>query len=355
MLSFGIDASRAFCDRVRERDVGVRIRPAVARRDDDRARELREELAALRVGGALLVLDGRPLAMPGHALLPNERRGTARARACRRSAPGGTRRRGCARRGRAPASPSSSASTSTSGPASRTRGARMKTPRSGSVLAHELEIGLEARELAPVARFGATGRCVGERRAVDASRRGGSSRRTSRGSAASKRRIALLEPVEPDEPPIAVDSPPGMTSPSSSASCSGFRTSTTCAPSRRSIAACSRKFPWTARTPIRSFIARETLPPRASTPFPPGAFGRRAPGCSAYTRKSARVVRGIRADFRDYQPRVSSSSSGASAAASRPRIGSPRPVGDARQHLRVAEVRGRLDDRLCPSRTGRRS
>ena len=50
----------------------------------------------------------------------------------------------------------------------------------------------------------------------------------------------------------AVDSPPGMTSPSSPSSCSGLRTSTTSAPRRRSIAACSRKFPCTARTPIRS-------------------------------------------------------------------------------------------------------
>src|SRR5438067_7255730 len=48
-----------------------------------------------------------------------------------------------------------------------------------------------------------------------------------------------------------VDSPPGTTSPSSPASCSGLRTSTTSAPSRRSMAACSRTLPWTARTPTR--------------------------------------------------------------------------------------------------------
>src|SRR5512132_4258756 len=47
-----------------------------------------------------------------------------------------------------------------------------------------------------------------------------------------------------------VDSPPGTTTPSSPSSCSGLRTSTTSAPSRRSIATCSRKFPWTAMTPI---------------------------------------------------------------------------------------------------------
>src|SRR5689334_15430247 len=48
-----------------------------------------------------------------------------------------------------------------------------------------------------------------------------------------------------------VDSPPGTTSPSSPSNSSGFRTSTASAPSRRSIAACSRKFPCTARTPTR--------------------------------------------------------------------------------------------------------
>src|SRR5205807_8458195 len=44
----------------------------------------------------------------------------------------------------------------------------------------------------------------------------------------------------------------GTTSPSSPASCSGLRTSTVSAPSRRSVATCSRKFPWRARTPMRS-------------------------------------------------------------------------------------------------------
>ena len=47
-----------------------------------------------------------------------------------------------------------------------------------------------------------------------------------------------------------VDSPPGTTRPARPASCSGFRTSTGSAPRRVSIAACSRKFPCTARTPI---------------------------------------------------------------------------------------------------------
>ena len=49
---------------------------------------------ALGVGRALLVLDRRPLAMPGHASPLGRAPGTARAHACRRSAPGGTTRRG---------------------------------------------------------------------------------------------------------------------------------------------------------------------------------------------------------------------------------------------------------------------
>src|SRR5919204_2338306 len=47
-----------------------------------------------------------------------------------------------------------------------------------------------------------------------------------------------------------VDSPPGMINPSRPSSCPGLRTSTASTPRRRSTAACSRKFPCTARTPI---------------------------------------------------------------------------------------------------------
>src|SRR5919206_229334 len=90
-------------ERVREREVRGRIGPALPRGDDDRARELREELAALGVRGALLVLDRGPLAMPRHAFPPPPAPGSARARACRRSAPGGTRRRGSGPAGAAPA------------------------------------------------------------------------------------------------------------------------------------------------------------------------------------------------------------------------------------------------------------
>src|SRR5207248_2526416 len=78
-------------DRVLQREVAGRVAPALLGGDDDRARELREELAAPGVGRALLVLDRRPLAMPGQGSPP---RGRARATACRPSAPGGTTRRG---------------------------------------------------------------------------------------------------------------------------------------------------------------------------------------------------------------------------------------------------------------------
>src|SRR5512133_563404 len=76
-----------------------------------------------------------------------------------------------------------------------------------------------------------------------------------------------------------------MIRPSRSSSCSGLRTSTTSAPSRRSIEACSRKFPCTARTPIFNGSATssilvspsvqerhphlKSLHPRASRNLPP--------------------------------------------------------------------------------------
>jgi hypothetical protein len=49
MLSFGMEYERAFLDRVREREVRGGVRPALPRGDDQRPRELREELAALLV------------------------------------------------------------------------------------------------------------------------------------------------------------------------------------------------------------------------------------------------------------------------------------------------------------------
>src|SRR5439155_13043258 len=84
-------------DRVLEREVPGRIASALLRRHDDRARELREELAPLRVRRALLVLDRRPLAMPGHSTPLSPRSGRSRGREYRRSAPDGTRRRGSGR------------------------------------------------------------------------------------------------------------------------------------------------------------------------------------------------------------------------------------------------------------------
>ena len=54
-------------DRQLERGIADRVAAAVARRDHDRARELGELLAAARVDDRLLVLDARPLGVPGHA------------------------------------------------------------------------------------------------------------------------------------------------------------------------------------------------------------------------------------------------------------------------------------------------
>src|SRR5205823_10693580 len=49
---------------------------------------------------------------------------------------------------------------------------------------------------------------------------------------------------------IAVDSPPGMTRASTASRSDGRRTSTVRAPTASSAAACSRKSPWSASTPI---------------------------------------------------------------------------------------------------------
>src|SRR6185295_455053 len=103
VLRHGIGAR--LLDRVLQREVAGWIGSPLLRRDDDRARELREQLAALRVGGALLVLDRRPLAMPGHSSPPVPNSRTVRAPAYLPSAPGGTMPRGSARRERAPVRP----------------------------------------------------------------------------------------------------------------------------------------------------------------------------------------------------------------------------------------------------------
>src|SRR5918911_341854 len=97
-----------------------------------------------------------------------------------------------------------------------------------------------------------------------------------------------------------VDSPPGTTRPSRPSSCSGLRISATSAPSRRSIAACSRTFPWTARTPIFTGLPAARL----EQLFRPQRGGRQA-------------AHGVAEAARH-----------------------------AREDLGVAVVRGRLDDRL---------
>src|SRR5688500_13630946 len=100
---------------------------------------------------------------------------------------------------------------------------------------------------------------------------------------------------------IAVDSPPGMLNPSRSSSCSAVHTSTASAPSRRSTATCSRKFPWTARTPIRM----PALPAQSLE-----QLFRRA-------RRGGETAHGL-----------------------------AEPTRHPRENLGVVEVRGRLDDRL---------
>src|SRR5664280_3899319 len=50
--------------------------------------------------------------------------------------------------------------------------------------------------------------------------------------------------------PMVVDSPPGMIKPSSPDRCAGRRTSAVCTPKRLSMARCSEKSPWMAKTPI---------------------------------------------------------------------------------------------------------
>src|SRR5450759_3031731 len=98
---------------------------------------------------------------------------------------------------------------------------------------------------------------------------------------------------------IAVDSPPGMTRPTQSASCSGRRMATTSTPSDSSATTCSRKAPWSARTPI--FTLPATL----------------------------LHALGVR-DVRDVDPDH----------------GLAEVAGDPRDDVRVLEMRGRLDDRL---------
>src|SRR5205085_4895529 len=114
-------------------------------------------------------------------------------------------------------------------------------------------------------------------------------------------------------------------------SCSGFRTSKTSAPSRRSIAACSRKLPWTAKTPI--FITH--IVPLLATPPPLLAVAKKrvrpkgSDPCSPPL-PAARLEQLFCRNRRGGQ--------------SRHRVAES--LRHACEDLRILEVRRRLDDRL---------
>src|SRR5215217_110939 len=69
---------------------------------------------------------------------------------------------------------------------------------------------------------------------------------------------------------IVVDSPPGITSPSSPSRSAGTRTSRTSAPRPRSISACASKSPWSASTPTSTRIR---FPMRVLAARSPAAVG----------------------------------------------------------------------------------
>ena len=113
------------------------------------------------------------------------------------------------------------------------------------VLACDLEVGLEARDLPAVGV--PVDHDVGETEMARSSRiMPAQVPKIGR----SNERIASSSPYSVASFVIVVDSPPGITSPSSPSSCSGSRTSTTSAPSPEARA-CSRNAPCSARTPIR--------------------------------------------------------------------------------------------------------
>src|SRR5438309_5560599 len=109
--------------------------------------------------------------------------------------------------------------------------------------------------------------------------------------------------------PIVVLSPPGMISASISSSCSGRRTSRPSTPSRSSVARCSAKSPWRPRTPARAVRTAALLP---------AATGKSFSGGDRVQRQAAQRL-----------------------------AETARDLGD---ELRVAEMRRRLDDRLCAPR-----
>ena len=79
---------------------------------------------------------------------------------------------------------------------------------------------------------------------------------------------------------ITVDSPPGMTSPSSPSRSAGMRTSRGSAPSSRSSFACASKSPWRASTPTTGTMA--------ALPAALGEELRRRPACAPRARSSPR-------------------------------------------------------------------
>src|SRR6266550_4572571 len=120
--------------------------------------------------------------------------------------------------------------------------------------------------------------------------------------------------------PMVVDSPPGRINPSTPSRSLGRRTSTSPTPIRRRAARCSITSPWIASTPI--FIA--------PTLAPPAALRRRQP--SPRPLHAARLQQLALGELADVEPAH--------------RLADP--LGDAGDHVRIVEVRGRLHDRLGP-------
>ena len=223
-----------------QRRVRLGIAAALARRDFDLADQHREQLAALGVGRALLVLDRMPLGMTGHQRhLADEE--LVQAQVAREL--GMERREADAPWRPKTGTPSCSASTSTPAPTRSTIGrpdehARERSARRGRVT---VEVGLERLALAavPVAAHGhvehaerlLVGR--GRRRPRARARSGPRTSRTRAGRRASCSRNGSRRPDESSSLSIVVDSPPGRTIASTPARCSGRLTSVTSAPSAR--------------------------------------------------------------------------------------------------------------------------
>ena len=130
------------------------------------------------------------------------------------------------------------------------RGANEDAPQ-GHDLVLELEVGLEARDLAA------------ERVSLDVDvhllERAPACEQDHPGTGPEhgvvERPNRILEPVEAYQSRDRGGLAPGTISPSSPSSCSGFRTAIPSTPRRASTRRCSRKLPWTARTPIRRSLS----------------------------------------------------------------------------------------------------